>query len=174
MATTKAPPIRIEDLLQDVGQSVLSAQAGLDRASLEQPASSGVARTTVAIAETELELKLLFEEDPRLKEGVSIRPVSASMSRESELDPGLLSTLRARIVAVPEEQQRQPQRKPSDIRGEIAKRPDMVRLTRIVGPLDVRTTYIAGAKRWLVDVVEPGGQTVRSFQVDDGNPTKER
>lgn len=174
MATTRTPPIRIENLLQDVGQSVLSAQAGLDRALLEQPAGSGAARTGVAIAETELEVKLLFEEDPRLKEGVSIRPVSASVSRTTDLDPAMLSTLRARIVAVPEEQPRPPRRKPSDIQAEIAKRPDVSRLSKIVGPLDVRTTYIAGAKRWLVDVVEPGGQTVRSFQVDDGNPTKER
>lgn len=162
--------IRLDGLLQNVGQSILDAQVRIDKATVEQSAGTNGLRTGVAIAETEVEVKLLFDEDPRQPEGVLIRPVSSTLTRETQIDPAVLSTLKARLVAVPDEQQRPPARKPSDVRDDILRRPDLQRLARILGPLEVRTTYVAGARRWLADVVEPGGQTVRSLQVDDVNP----
>lgn len=162
--------IRLDGLLENVGQSVLDAQVRIDKAALELAAGANGQRTGVAIAETEVEVKLLFDEDPQQPKGVVIRPVSSSLTREAQLDPAVLSTLKARLVAVPDEQQRPPTRRPADVRDDILKRPDLQRLARILGPLEVRTTYVAGARRWLADVVEPGGQTVRSLQVDDVNP----
>lgn len=162
--------IRLDGLLQNVGQSLVDAQVQIDKAVLEQAAGAGGMRTAVAIAETEIEVKMVFDDDPQPASGVVIRPVSSVLSRDSGLKAEAVSTLKAKLVAVPDEQSRPPVKRPSDIRDAVLKSPDLARLARIVGPLDVRTTYVAGARRWLVDVLEPGGQTVRSVQVDDGNP----
>jgi hypothetical protein len=166
--------VRLESLLQSVGQSLLEAQARIDKAALERSAGPAGLRIGVSISETEVDVKMLFGEDATSPEGVLIQPISAALARETRLSEAAVSTLKARLVAVPDEEQRPPVKAPSDVRAEVVGRADVTRLAKILGPLEVRTTYVAGARRWLVDVVEPGGQVVRTIQVEDGSPTKER
>ena len=80
---------------------------------------------------------------------------------------GALSTLKAKILAVPDETPKSPARKPSDIVQEVKQRPDLQRLQRVFGDLDVKADFVPSAGLWLVDVVEPGGLTVRSLRVAD-------
>lgn len=75
--------------------------------------------------------------------------------------------MKAKILAVPDEEPTAPKRTPTQIRDEVLVRPDLQRLKGIFGELTVTARFVPGARRWLVDVTEPGGLTVRSVQVSD-------
>lgn len=154
----------VEELLAEFGRSIVEAQGQILKASIENPASVDGARTAFAISETEIEVKLVFEESGGV---TAIRPVTTTSGRLNELNPGALSTLRAKILAVPDEEPQRPKRKLADIVKDIAARDDLKRLEKILGPLEVKASFVPAQKRWVVDVVEPGGATVRSLQVPD-------
>jgi hypothetical protein len=156
--------IRIDVLLSEFGKSMLEAQAQPNAVALEHPPDTEGLQTGVAISETEIDVKMIFEEDDS---GVSIRPVSAGVAGIADLDPGVFSSIHARLVAVPDEEVRPPTRKPPDIRAEVFDRPDIQRLKNIFGDLMVETTYVSAAGRWLVDVKEPEGMVLRSIQISD-------
>lgn len=158
--------IRVDVLLRGVGQSMLEAQTQLNTAALEQPPGPEGLRTGVAISETEIDVKMVFEDDGS---GVNVRPVTAGAARLSELDPGVLSGIRARLVAVADEEARPPSRSPADVRQEVLSSPDIIRLQEIFGELQVETTYVGAVQRWIVDVKEPGGAILRSVQITDAN-----
>lgn len=156
--------IRIDALLSEFGKSMLEAQAQINAEVLERPVGLEGLQTGIAISETEIDLKMVFDED---SSGVNIRPVSAGETRLADLNPGVLSGLRARLVAVPNEETRPPTRKQSEVRDQVLSRPDITRLQDIFGELQVETTYVGAARRWIVDVKEPKGQTLRRIQIDD-------
>ncbi len=156
--------IRIDVLLREFGKSMLEAQAQLNATALEHPPDTEGLQIGVAISETEIDVKMIFEEDDS---GVNIRLVSAGAARIADLDPGAFSSIHARLVAVPDEEVRPPTRKPPDIRAEVLDRPDIQRLKNIFGALTIETTYVNATGRWLVDVKEPEGMTLRSIQISD-------
>jgi hypothetical protein len=156
--------IRVDVLLRGLGRSILEAQTQINGDMLEQPPGPEGLRTGVAIGETEIDVKMVFEDDGS---GVNIRPVTAGAARLAELDPGVLSGIRARLVAVPDEEARPPTRSPADVREEVLSRPDISRLQDVFGQLQVETTYVGAAQRWIVDVKEPGGAILRSVQILD-------
>ncbi|MCP9471555.1 MAG: hypothetical protein NNA30_02320 [Nitrospira sp.] len=157
-----AGEMKVEDLLGELGQAIHTAQMRLNKQSQERPPGSAGLPTTLSISETDLEVKILFEE----KQGSAlVRPVGRA---SADTPSAAFSTLRAKIVAVADEDVRPPQRTPSDVREEIIKRPDIARLAKIFGDLQVTTTFVPEAARWLVDVVEPSGSVLRRIQVEDG------
>ncbi len=158
-----AEQMNVTTLLGEFGTAILDAQNTLISRAAERVAKSDL-RTLVSIGESEIEVKMLFEE---ASGATAVKPVSAGKSRLADLPSGAFSTLRARFVTVPDETPRPPVRKPSDIRDEVLGRPDLSRLRKIFGELEVRTTYVSAAERWIVDVAEPGGQILRSLQVPD-------
>lgn len=160
-----AGEIKVEDLLGEFGQAIHSAQLRLNRQNQERPSGAAGLPTTLSISETDLEVKMLFEEK---QGGAVVRPVSRA---DAGSPAAAFSTLRAKIVAVADEDVPLPRRTPSDIRDEVVKRPDIARLAKIFGELDVKTTFVPGAARWVVDVAEPSGAVLRSIQVDDGKGT---
>jgi hypothetical protein len=157
-----AGEIKVEDLLSQFGQAIHSAQLRLNLQSQEKPPGAAGLPTTLSISETDLEVKMLFEEK---QGGAVVHPVSRA---NADTPAAAFSTLRAKIVAVADEDVRLPQRTPSDIRDEVVKRPDIARLARIFGDLQVTATFVPDASRWVVDVAEPSGAVLRSVQVDDG------
>lgn len=156
--------IRVDVLLGEIGRSVLEAQTRINADALERPPGPEGLRTGVAIGETEIDVKIVFEDDGS---GVNVRPVAAGAARLAELDPGVLSGIRARLVTVPEEEARPPARSTADVREEVLSRPDISRLQGIFGQLQVESTYVGAARRWIVDVKEPGGAILRSIQIQD-------
>jgi hypothetical protein len=156
--------IRVDLLLRGLGQSMLEAQTQLNTAALEQPPGPEGLRTGVAISETEIDVKMVFEDDGS---GVNVRPVTAGATRLAELDPGVLSGIRARLVAVADEEARPPTLSPADVREQVLSNPDITRLQDIFGGLKVETTYVGAVQRWIVDVKEPGGAILRSVQIPD-------
>jgi hypothetical protein len=98
----------------------VSAQNTILKTAQENPAPLEGLRTAFAIGETELEVKLIFEETGG---ATDIRLVSAGKSRLPDLDPGVLSSLKAKILAVPDEEPTAPKRSPTQIRDEVLVRP---------------------------------------------------
>jgi hypothetical protein len=156
--------IRVDLLLQGIGQSMLAAQTQLNTDALAQPPGPEGLRTNVAISETEIDVKMVFEDDGS---GVNVRPVAAGATQLAELDPGVLSGIRARLVAVADEEARPPTLNANEVREQVLARDDMTRLQGIFGELQVETTYVGSAQRWIVDVKEPGGAILRSIQISD-------
>lgn len=156
--------IRIDVLLHELGKSMLEAQGQINAEVLGIPPGPEGLRTSVTISETEIDVKMVFEED---SSGVNIRPVSAGAARLADLDPGVLSSIRARLIAVPDEEVRPPVRKRRDVLDEVVSRPDIDRLRNIFGELRFEATYVSPARRWIVDVKEPKGETLRSIQIPD-------
>ena len=156
-----AGEIKAADLLGEFGRAIFDAQNRLNREALERSPGPVGLPTTLSISETDLEVKLLFEEKAT---GAVVRPVSRS---SAELRPEAFSMLRVKIIAVPEEEVRPPSRSPADVREEALARPDVARLKKIFGDLTALATYVPEARRWVVDVAEPGGAILRSLQVSD-------
>lgn len=159
-----ATSIRVEDFLTEFGTALVNAQNRILKAAQENPSPLGGLRTAFSLSETDLDLKLVFEESAGATE---IRPITLGESRLQELNPGVLSSLRAKILVVPEEEPAVPTRSPAGIRDEVLRRPDLQRLRAIFGDLTVKSSFVPSVRRWLVDVVEPGGLTLRSLQIQD-------
>jgi hypothetical protein len=155
---------RVEEVLGAFGEAVVAAQGQIRRAARERSAPIDGARVTFSITETELELKLVFEETGG---PMAIRPVAVGASRLQRLDPGVLSTLRAKLLVVPDEDAPTPRTSSDKIRDDVLKRPDVQRLQRIFEGLTVVANYVPAVQRWLVDIAAPGGLTLRSLQIDD-------
>ncbi len=155
---------KVEDVLVGFGQAIVAAQSRILKAAQETPSPPDSLRTAFSISETELELKLIFDEQGG---ATGIKPVSAGASRLQDLDPGVLSTLKAKILVVPDETPAAPKTNPGKISDDVLKRPDIQRLAAVFGDLTVTTSFVPSAQRWIVDVVEPGGLKLRSLQIDD-------
>lgn len=158
--------INLNDLLSEFGKSMVQAQTQIDAATLEQSAGSRNPQTGIAISELEVDVKMVIDGDNA--NGFNIRPVSGDVTQLEKVNPGVFSSVRARLLAVPDEEVRPPVRQPSKIKEEVLARPDVARLQEIFGKLDVDVAYVGAKSRWLVDVKEPAGTTIRSFQIEDG------
>lgn len=155
---------KVEDVLGEFGKALVAAQNRILKEAKENPSPLDGLRTAFTLSETELEMKMIFQEDGG---ATAIRPVSTGQSRLQDLNPGVVSSLRAKIVLVPEEEAAAPKKDPGQIRDAVLKRPDIQRLRKVFGELTVNASFVAPARRWVVDVVEPGGLTLRSLQIDD-------
>jgi hypothetical protein len=155
---------KVEDVLVGFGEAIVAAQSRILKSAKEAPSQLDGLQTSFSISETEVELKLVFDEQGGV---TAIRPVSSGASRMQDINPGVLSTLKAKILVVPDEVQAATNKTPGKIRDDVLKRPDIRRLAGIFGDLAVTTSFVPSARRWIVDVVEPGGLMLRSLQIDD-------
>ncbi len=155
---------KVEDVLVGFGQAIVAAQSRILKAAQETPSPLDGLHTAFSISETEVELKLIFEEQGGV---TGIKPVSAGASRMQQIDPGVLSTLKAKILVVPDDAPAAPKKNPGRISDEVLKRPDIQRLAAVFGDLTATANFVPSARRWIVDVVEPGGLMLRSLQIDD-------
>ena len=69
--------VRVDALLGEIGRSMLDAQAKINADALETPPGPEGLRTGVAISETEIEVKMVFEDGGS---GANVRPVTARTS----------------------------------------------------------------------------------------------
>jgi hypothetical protein len=147
--------------LEAAGRSFADAQGGLVGGG---PGTPGA----VAIAEAELEVKATLESAGA--GSLSLRPVSGKDAREAGIEPGLLSTLRIRYVALPEEASSAgelPKRTPERVIAEVGRREDVVALDKILGGLELDATFLPVAASWLVQARDPQQRVVRTVLVPD-------
>jgi hypothetical protein len=147
--------------VETAGHSLVSAQSDLAGEALGVPAA-------VAIAEAELEVKATVGKGPEGE--MTLQPISNKEAREAQIDPGLLSTLRVRYVAVTEDslaQADRPRRKAEAVIAEVSKRDDVAALDQIVEGLSYEATFVSSARHWLVTAHDPQDQVVRVVTVAD-------
>lgn len=148
--------------LESAGRSLAEAQGGLAGEIAQVP-------STAAISEAELEVKATIE---RLAEGgVALQPISSGDARQSDISPGLLSTVTVRYVMAAEDTLVGPADRPAGTAQgaikEVSGRPDVKALDRILGGLSFEATFVPRTGRWLVTATDPGGRVVRETLVAD-------
>lgn len=153
-------PITMESLFAGAGESVLNAQTRIEAARMDQAAGPDGTRIGVLLSEVDLDVKFVAENS---SDGLALRPVGSG----DRIAENMVSNVRARLVVAPEEEDQPPQRSASDVKDEILKRPDVLRLKGIFGDVQVRPKYLGGMGKWNVEVREPGGNLLRDLQVAD-------
>jgi len=148
--------------LEAAGRSLSGAQGELVGDELGAPGA-------VAIAEAELEVKATVEDAGAGKLG--LRPVSSRDAREADIDPGLLSTLRIRYVAMADDTLAAPAERPTrtanGVIEEVSGREDVKALDRILGGLEFEATFVPASADWLVTAKDPKNRIVRQVVVGD-------
>jgi hypothetical protein len=146
--------------LQEAGRSLGEAQGAL------VSADAGVPQT-MAISEAELEVKAgLASDGGRLR----LETISTAEIRKGGLEPGLLSTIRIRYVAVAVDTApggAAPARTVPEVIDDVKARPDVVAIDRILGGLRYEAAFLAPAGRWVVTAFDSSDRIVREVVVVD-------
>ena len=154
--------VGLGDFLKLAGSSISEAQAAI--APLDQP-------TQLVIGNAEVEAKVTMETTP--KGGMAVHTISSSDIRRSGLNPGVLSTVRINYVATASEPKGiEPSVKPARkdlaaVIAEVSRQPDVENLSKILGPLEYRTTFVPDQNRWLVVAHDAKGRLIRETIVPD-------
>jgi len=148
--------------LEAAGRSLADAQGALAGEVVDVP-------TAVAISEAELEVRATLQ---RGAEGaIALQPISSADVAKGGIEPGLLSTVRIRYVAVAEDTVVAPSARPvktaDDVIAEVKGRPDVAKLDEILGGLTFDTVFVPVSRRWLVTAKDPQDRLVREVVVPD-------
>ncbi len=164
MVSKRTPEnIELGDFLETAGRSLGEAQNSL---------LSGLnLSTNMILNNADIELKVLVDS---ANGKISIKPISSEDIRVSSIDPGLLSTLRISYVSTvrePIEGTVSPSvesvKEPSKLIEEVLNRRDIQKLAATKGELQVKPTFVAERKRWLVSVEDTAGKVLREIVLPD-------
>ena len=151
----------LRGFIEAAGRSLTGAQGEL--------VGSGASATRLAISEAELEVKATLERDEA--GGVDLQLVTSGDARRSEIDPGMLSTVRIRYVTAPEDMlaplAEKPTRTEAKAIASVKRREDIRSLDRILGGLTFEASFVPATKRWLVIARDPKDRLVREIVVAD-------
>jgi hypothetical protein len=164
MMVNKRTPENIElgDFLEATGQSFGDAQNSL---------LSGLnLSTNMILHNADIEVKVLVDSADGK---INIKPVSAEDLRVGSIDPGLLSTLRISYISTVEEPVEETNstvesvKKPDQLIEQVLNRRDIQKLAATRGELEIRPTFVAERKRWLVSVEDKSGRVLREIVLPD-------
>ena len=156
----------LRGFLEAAGKSLSEAQGTLTGEAMPAP-------STLAISDVELEVKATFTQQAGGK--LALQTLSMESLR-SGIEPGLVSTVRIRYVAVASEVAKGPvrpvgpKRPPADIIKTVKARADIAALTRILGKLEILPAFVPERQRWLVVVRDQEGGVLRELIVPDDQP----
>ncbi|MEY2560926.1 MAG: hypothetical protein QOG51_1341 [Verrucomicrobiota bacterium] len=165
MATIN-PPAREADLrgfLEAAGKSLTEAQGTLTGDSILTPSA-------LAISEAELEVKAAVTQQAGGK--LALQTLSMESLR-SGIDPGLVSTVHIRYVAVAADATKEPgstggpKRVPEEITKTVAARADIAALSKILGKLNIAPVFVPETRRWMVVARDQEGRVLRELIVPD-------
>ena len=165
MVSKRTPEtIELGDFLEAAGKSLGDAQNVL---------LSGLnLSTNIILNNADIEVKVLVDSADGK---INIRPVSAEDLRIGSIDPGLLSTLRISYVSTVEdtiEETPSPAavesvKEPAQLIEQVMNRKDIQKLAATRGELQVKPTFVAERKRWLVSVEDISGKVLREIVLPD-------
>jgi hypothetical protein len=165
MVSKRTPDsIELGDFLEAAGRSLCDAQNSL---------LAGLSMSTnMILNNADIEVKVLVDSaDGKIK----IQPVSAEDIRVGSIDPGLLSTLRISFVSTVEEPIEEAvsttvesAKDPAQLIEQVLNRRDIQKLAATRGELQVKPTFVAERKRWLVSVEDTNGRVLREIVLPDG------
>jgi hypothetical protein len=154
--------VGIGEFFELAGRSIAEAQDAI--APLDQP-------TQIVIGNAEVEVKVTVASDT--DGGLAVQTISSEEVSRGDIDPGMLSTLRVSYIAAATEPPStsvagaRPQRDVKEVVKEVSSRPDVVNVTKILGKLDYKATYVQDQKRWMVTARDAKGRIVRESVVQD-------
>jgi len=155
---------QLESFLGAAGRSLNEAQRQLTGSaqSLGEP-------TAMAITEVDLEVKVTFESSER--DEVTLRPITISEVRSEEVKAEVVSTLRVRYIAVPEEEPSNSlelsARSEEDVIQEVRQREDVSSLEHILGGLEFNAVFVPATRSWVVKATDRRHRVVREVTVPD-------
>ena len=164
MVSKRTPEnIELGDFLEATGKSFGDAQNSL---------LSGLnLSTNMILNNAEIEVKVLVDSADGK---INIKPVSAEDIRVGSIDPGLLSTLRISYVSTVEEPVEETVsatvesvKEPAQLIDQVLNRRDIQKLAATRGELQVKPTFVAERKRWLVSVEDTNGKVLREIVLPD-------
>jgi hypothetical protein len=155
--------IELGDFLEAAGKSLGDAQNSL---------LSGLhLSTNMILNNADIEVKVLVDS---ANGKISIKPISSEDLRVGSIDPGLLSTLRISFISTVEEPIEETispavesVKAPSQLIEEVLNRKDIQKLASTRGELQVKPTFVAERKRWLVSVEDTSGKVLREIVLPD-------
>ena len=155
--------IELGDFLEAAGKSLGEAQNSL---------LSGLhLSTNMILNNADIEVKVLVDS---ANGKISIKPISSEDLRVGSIDPGLLSTLRISFISTVEEPIEETispavesVKAPSQLIEEVLNRKDIQKLASTRGELQVKPTFVAERKRWLVSVEDTSGKVLREIVLPD-------
>ncbi|MEO5797112.1 MAG: hypothetical protein ABIP34_19970 [Rhodoferax sp.] len=166
MATTlpNLPRAPLGVLLGNAGAALTSAQTDLG---LGVGLASGM-----VMSEATLEIKAAVSRSSTGE--LEIEPLS-SAHLAGALNASAVSTIRVNFVATAAAPAvagnpggtTVPVKSKDEIIKGFRQRDDLQALERVIGPLEVRATFVPGSSRWLVNAVDADGRTVREQLVAD-------
>jgi hypothetical protein len=155
-------PPDLKAFLEAAGRSLADAQGSLVGGAADIPAM-------VAISDAELEVKALVE--TRTDGKLALKPVSSQEALTGKIDPGALSTVKIRYVAVTDDTLSGPAQRPTrsadSVIAEVKRREDVASLGRILGTLKFEATFVPARRRWIVTATDPAGRVVREVLIAD-------
>lgn len=165
MAAANPSPggVDLGGFLEAAGRSLADAQGSLTGEAILTP-------STLAISDAELDVKAAFTQQAGGK--LALQALSMDALR-SGIEPGLVSSIRVRYVAIAAEVTRgpvapvPPARQPKQIIKEVNDRPDVAALAKIVGTLEIEPIFLPDRRRWLVVVKDQEGRILRELIVPD-------
>ena len=149
--------------LEAAGKSLTEAQGTLTGESILAPSA-------LAISEAELEVKAAFTQQAGGK--LALQTLSMESLR-SGIEPGLVSTVHIRYVAVAADAAKGPvitggpKRVPEEITKLVAVRADIAALSKILGKLVITPVFVPETRRWLVMARDQEGRVLRELVVPD-------
>jgi len=163
MATlTALPRAPLSSLLGTAGSSLTTAQTQLGAV---VGLSSGM-----VISDVTLEIRAAVSRNAAGE--LEIEPLSAA-HLVGDINASAISTVRVNFAATAAEPVGiaqapvPPTSDPKLVADRFRQRDDMLALERIMGPLDVKATYLKSGSRWLVSATDTEGRLVREQLVSD-------
>jgi hypothetical protein len=162
-----AREVDLRGFLEAAGKSLTEAQGTLTGDSILTPSA-------LAISEAELEVKAAVTQQAGGK--LALQTLSMESLRTG-IDPGLVSTVHIRYVAVAAEATKGPgtpggpKRVSEEITKLVTARADIAALTKIVGKLVIVPVFVPETRRWLVVARDQAGRVLRELILaDDPDP----
>jgi len=164
MVSKRTPEnIELGDFLEAAGKSLGDAQNSL---------LSGLnLSTNMILNNADIEVKVLVDSADGK---ITVKPVSAEDLRIGSIDPGLLSTLRISYISTVEEPIEEAVtpvvesvKDPAQLVEQVLNRKDIQKLAATRGELQVKPTFVAERKRWLISVEDTGGKVLREIVLPD-------
>lgn len=162
-AETSPNKIDLQSFLNSAGQSLAQAQGELS------PELAGITDMVLSTADLEVKAALTTSRSGKM----TIQMFSSQDILKGAIDSGVLSTLKFSFVATTSQASREtasvdkPQRQVEDVVEDVRKRPDIAVLEKIIGPLDIRATYVDREKRWLASASDSQNRIVRELILPD-------
>ncbi|MGB7337903.1 MAG: hypothetical protein WBC91_03345 [Phototrophicaceae bacterium] len=152
----------LQAFLEMAGRSLSDAQSQLG--------TGTNLKTDFVLANAELEARVGLT--ARTDGTFAIQPISSADMVKSNINSAAISTVRINFIATgaetnPNEPSSTPKRTKEDVANQIMARPDVARMSEILGPLVIKSNFEPNNQRWVVVAEDQKGRIIREALILD-------